>query len=55
MFNQTLTSAIQTMSPLWSEQIVRNLGLDVRYVAALNMIFNGISTALLLRTPLRYT
>ena len=43
MFNQTIISAVQLLSPLWSEQIVKYFALDFRYCTILTMFFNSFS------------
>jgi len=43
MFNQTIISAVQMLSPLWSEQIVKYFAIDFRYCTILTMFFNSFS------------
>lgn len=43
-FNQTIVTSIQTLAPIWAEQLVKAIGLtDNRYVTVFSMLINAVS------------
>lgn len=44
MLNDTIISASHILTPLWSEQIVKQFSLDYRYSTVLTLFFNGASS-----------
>lgn len=43
--NQTIITSIQTLAPLWAEQVVKTFGLkDSRYVTVITMLINSIGS-----------